>query len=368
LNPIDRLKINRSSSVKILCLRLRRIGDIVLTTPALAALKTSLPGSEIHYVVEEPYAQLIDHHPAVDQAIIIRSKPGLREFLTLLRRLRKKHYDVVIDFHGGPRAFTITLTTPAARKIGYHLPLKHRFYDLTIPRGKEEHPIHSVENHLNLIRALGLSIPSVPPLALPEALPEEREKVQRLLKQHSLQGTDFLVLHVGAGNEFRHWGRENLLLFLQLYTKEGLPLPLCLVGGPEDIDTASYLLHNLPSRSTLPIINVVNHFTLRELYYFFQQARLFIGPDSGPMHIAAAAGLPLVVYFGPTLPAHFGPWQTKAIILEKNYSCRPCRQRTCLFQDFPCLRQITPAEVWQAVQNLLHEPVDTPWRAEENKG
>ncbi|MCD6191973.1 MAG: glycosyltransferase family 9 protein [Candidatus Aminicenantes bacterium] len=367
LNPIDQLKIE-TTSPKILCLRLRRIGDIVLTTPALSALKTYLPESKIHYVVENPYAQLIEHHPAVDKAIIIPPKPSWGEFLSLIRLLRKEHYHIIIDFHGGPRAFLLTLATPAPLKIGYHLPWKHRFYDLTIPRGSQDYPLHSAENHLNLIKTLGLSPATRPPLTLPQALPQEKEKVTRLLRRYSLQKSEYLVLHIGAGNKFRHWGPTNLLHFLQIYLEDGWRHPLCLIGGPEDLDLAEYLFRQLKLPSPCPLINLVDQFSLRELYYFFQQAKLFIGPDSGPMHIAAAAGLPIVAYFGPTIPAHFGPWQCKAVILERKLDCRPCRQRKCLYSDFPCLRQISPEEVWAAVKNLLQEVVDRPLSPEENKG
>lgn len=367
LNQTDRLKIE-TTAPKILCLRLRRIGDIILTTPALSALKTYLPESEIHYVVETPYVQLIENHLAVDEVIVIRPKSSWGEFLSLVRRLRKEHYHVLIDFHGGPRAFSLTLATPAVLKIGYHLPLKHRFYDLTISRRSQDRPLHSAENHLNLIKALGLPIVSPPPLTLPQALPKEQDKVNRFLQQYSLPKGKYVVLHIGAGNEFRHWGTTNLLHFLQIYLDEGSPWPLCLVGGPEDLELAEHLLKQLRLPPSSSLINLVNRFSLRELYYFFQQARLFIGPDSGPMHMAAAARLPIVAYFGPTLPAHFGPWQTKAVILEKKLACRPCRQRECLFADFPCLRQISPEEVWAAVKNLLQEAVDTRLSPEENKG
>lgn len=357
--------------IKILCLRLRRIGDIVLTTPALMALKTAWPESEVHYLVEKPYAQLIEHHPGVDQAIIVPPKPSILEFMSLLRRLRREKYDFIIDFHGGPRAFSIVLFTPAQQKIGYRLPGKHWFYDFSIPRGSEAQPIHSAENHLNLIRALGREVISLPPLTLPEPLPAEKEKVHHLLAQHSLHAKNFLVLHVGAGNEFRHWGQDNLSLFLQLQNQQKPSFPLCLVGGPEDKPSAQLLMDQLKSQPSVSVLNLVNAFSLRELYYFFQQALLFIGPDSGPMHLAAAAGLPLVVYFGPTLPAHFGPWQAKATILERPYNCRPCRQRHCTLDNFPCLRTISPQEVWQAVNQMVEEisvSVDSSDQDKENRG
>lgn len=98
---------------------------------------------------------------------------------------------------------------------------------------------------------------------------------------------------------------------------------------------------------------MVGKLNLREVRELISRSALFVGPDSGPMHIAATTSTPIVALFGPTLPAHFSPWQAKAYLIEKDFDCRPCRQKRCIYEDFRCLRSITPDEVFQACLRFI---------------
>lgn len=104
------------------------------------------------------------------------------------------------------------------------------------------------------------------------------------------------------------------------------------------------------------VISLVGRLNLMEIGELIAHASLFIGPDSGPMHIAASTSTPIVAYFGPTLPAVFSPWRrvgSRTSILEKNLPCRPCKQRKCITKDYRCLRDITPGEVFAACRPYL---------------
>jgi heptosyltransferase-1 len=118
-----------------------------------------------------------------------------------------------------------------------------------------------------------------------------------------------------------------------------------LIGGMEDLARAQALLP-IRESSVLSLVGTLNLSEVREL---ISRAALFLGPDSGPMHIAATTETPIVAYFGPTLPVHFAPWRAEAVTLEKCFTCRPCRQRKCPFKDFRCLHTISPEEVFQTV-------------------
>jgi ADP-heptose:LPS heptosyltransferase len=97
----------------------------------------------------------------------------------------------------------------------------------------------------------------------------------------------------------------------------------------------------------------VSKFNLREIKELISRSSLFVGPDSGPMHIAASTSTPIVALFGPTLPAHFAPWQGIAHLIEKEFDCRPCRQRQCIYEDFRCLKSIKPEEVYEACLRFI---------------
>jgi len=342
------LEVPLSEIHKILLIRLRRIGDIIMTTPAVTALKMAVPESQVPYVVEEPYRCLVEGHPSVDRVIALGKKSKLPEFLRLLRTLRKEPYDVVLDFHGGPRAWWIALAAKSGLKVGYKIKYRGFIYDITVPRGIENGFIHSVENHLNLVRALGVSVDPPPGLSLPPARDEEVRKIDRLFGENGLEGNKVVVLHISAGNQFRDWGVDNWAGLVDRLAQEP-NVKIVLVGGVQD-RAAEQGVKSLSS--SLPI-SFVGSLNLLELKEMIERSSLFVGPDSGPMHIAAATGTPIVALFGPTLPVHFSPWQARAYIVAKDLSCRPCRQKKCQAGDFPCLRSITPEEVLNACRRFI---------------
>jgi lipopolysaccharide heptosyltransferase II len=352
LNRKDRPKTSPPLSHKILLIRLRRIGDIVMTTPAVAALKRALPRSLLSYVVEEPFRRLVEGNPDLDEVLVVPPHQGFISFLRFIRRLRRERYDLAIDFHGGPRASRITWLSRAKTKAGYELKHKGFFYDVRVPRSREGTPVHSVVNHLNLLRAVGIAIEEPrPPLFLPPARQEEADRIEGFWTDHGLPGAKVVVLHIGAGNEFRDWGASNLaaladrLAVLQ-------DVRVILVGATQDMSRAENIRKTRPKK----ILSLAGKINLIELREVIARAALFAGPDSGPMHIAATTRAPIVALFGPTLPANFAPWKAEATLIEKPMDCRPCKQRRCLTEDFRCLRSITIDEVFTACTRLLGKP------------
>jgi heptosyltransferase-1 len=344
LNRKDRPKASLPSSRKILLIRLRRIGDIIMTTPAVAALKQALPHASLTYIVEEPYRCLVEGNPDIDKIFLIPPRQGALSFLSLIRRIRREKFDTVIDFHGGPRASRIAWLTRATLKVGYEVKHKGFIYDIRVPRSRGGAPIHSVENHLNLVRAAGIEVNEPwPRLTLPGPRKEETERIDKLWANHRLPGAKVVVLHVGAGNEFRDWGAPNLGALAERLA--GMPgVRVVLVGSGEDVPRAEEVRKKSPE-SALSLAGELNMIELREV---ISRTALFVGPDSGPMHIAATTSTPIVALFGPTLPANFSPWQAEATIIAKDLDCRPCKQRKCVTEDFRCLQSITVDEVLKA--------------------
>lgn len=352
MNRKDRPKISPPPLQKILLIRLRRIGDIVMTTPAITAVRRALPESSLTYIVEEPFRRLVEGNPDLDEVLVLPPHQGFFSFLGFVRRLRSTRYDLAVDFHGGPRASRIAWLSRARFKAGYALKHKAFIYDFRVPRSRKHVPVHSVENHLNLVRAAGIAVKEpAPPLSLPPARKEERERVEGFWSDYGLAGNRAVVLHVGAGNEFRDWGADNLTALAErLAGNRGVRV--VLVGASQDTSRAEDI-RNMGPAEILSLAGKTNLIELREV---IARASLFIGPDSGPMHIAATTKTPIVALFGPTLPAHFAPWKTRATLIEKSLDCRPCKQRRCLTGDFRCLRSITVDEVFAACLPLLGEP------------
>ena len=350
-----------------------------MTTPAVEAVKRALPRASLSYVVEEPFRSLVEGNPHIDRVMAIPAKQGAADFARFVRGLRRETYDAVIDFHGGPRASRIAWLARGKFKVGYELKYRGWIYDARVPRSAAGAPIHSVENHLNLVRALGIEVEEpAPPLWLPAAKPAEKAKIDRLWAEMGLGGAKVIVLHVGAGNEFRDWGEENLgALAGRLAALPGVKV--VLAGAESDRPRAERMsarrgaaaasagtgapfhpsddpICNAP-RTSLgspgAVISVAGQVNLIERREAVARAQLFIGPDSGPMHIAATTRTPIVALFGPTLPDHFAPWQAKATIISRELACQPCKQRECVTRDFRCLRTITVDEVLAAARKYL---------------
>jgi len=343
---------------KILIVRLRRAGDIIMTTPAVTLLRKHFPAAKLAYLVEEPFRRLVEGNPDLDRVIAVSPKPPFADFIRFIREVRNEAYDILIDLHGGPRASWITFWSGAKVKAGYEIKGKRFLYDVRVSRRGAGGPVHSVQNHANLVRALGAEFgdSEIPPLSLPAAKPEEIVRVEAILrgaKDDNAAGKEFklVVLHIGAGNRFRDWGKENLSALVKLLA--ALPnVRIALVGADADRGVQDEILAG-GAAAVLPLAGRLNFIEVREL---IRRAALFVGPDSGPMHLAASTETPIVAYFGPTLPAHFAPWRpswTKTVILQKDLSCRPCPQRECVTDDFRCLLAIGPDEVFAACRPFL---------------
>jgi lipopolysaccharide heptosyltransferase II len=320
-----------------------------MTTPAIAALKRALPRSSLTYVVEEPFRRLVEGNPDLGEVLVVPSHQGFISFLRFIRRLRRERYDLAIDFHGGPRASRITWLSRARLKAGYELKHKGFLYDIRVPRSLQGAPVHSVANHLNLVKAAGIRIEEPwPPLSLPPAGKEEKERIDNFWADHGLSKAEVVVLHIGAGNEFRDWGAENLAALADRLA--GSPdVRVILVGDVQDVSRAEDIRKTRPEK----ILSLAGKINLIELREVIALATLFVGPDSGPMHVAATTKTPIVALFGPTLPANFAPWRAEATLIEKPLDCRPCKQRQCLTGDFRCLRGITVDEVFTACMRYL---------------
>jgi heptosyltransferase-1 len=319
-----------------------------MTTPSITALREAFPAAFISYVVEEPYRELVEGNPSLNKVIVLKRKQRIKDFFKLIRHIQKENYDIALDFHGGPRASLITLFSKAKLKLGYRIKYRNFIYDIKLPRAIKSGHIHSVENHLNLVKALGVSIDIPLPLSLPQARADEVEKVKRFIEEYKLEGHKIITIHISAGNEFRYWGVDNIVKLSDLLGQ--LPgVQIVLIGTNEDLKAEEEILKKSKAR----LFSLVGRLNLREVREFISHSSIFVGPDSGPMHIAASTSTPIVAFFGPTLPAHFSPWRAKALLIEKNFECRPCKQRRCIYKDFRCLRSITPEEVYQACLRFI---------------
>jgi ADP-heptose:LPS heptosyltransferase len=291
-----------------------------------------------------------------------RGVRGLLDDLALGRRLRAERYDLAIDFHGGPRASLLTWLSGAPERLGYEVVGRSWMYTRRIARPRELRPRHSVENQWDLLASLGVAPPdrSAYPVEM-SANADAAAAVADRLARAGVAGDDWLVvIHVSAGNPFRRWPAAH---FVDLAASLAAADPRCRVivtSGPSEANAASRVIVEAQARlggERASQVLSCGELSLTELRALLDRASLYIGGDSGPLHVAATTSVPIVGLYGPTLPTRSAPWRADACITESvdagELPCRPCHQRVCEPGDFRCLTTRQPAQVFEAAERAL---------------
>jgi 3-deoxy-D-manno-octulosonic-acid transferase/heptosyltransferase-1 len=386
-------------TVNILIVKLSAIGDVIHTLPSLAALRRCHPDAEITWVVEEAAADLLAGNPDLNRVIVSGRKrwlrelkrgeiaQPLREMLSLFKEIRRRPYDLVIDFHGLLKSAAIVLISGGKRKLGYDSLQEGSglFYSEKIP---EDLGKHAVDRYLDFVRYLvrgresrNAACLEGPPEFTITIGEEERRRVAELLDEHApwlpasgemhplppvahpLPAKDRPETKTAAAEEERHkdvpcfvafnpvafW--ETKLWEDQKFAELGdrlraeLGVGIVLTGGEAGP------LERIRGRMRTEAVNLGGRTTLRELACLYRKAALLVTTDSGPMHLAAAMGTPVVALFGPTDPARTGPYGPGHRVIRGALPCVPCLRKRC---DAPrCMTEISVEEVFDAVREML---------------
>lgn len=351
--------------MKILLVRLRQIGDVVFTTPTFAALREHFPQAQLSYLVEPAAAPVVRGNPDLAQVIEaprVRGARGVLADLSLGRALARERFDVAIDFHGGPRASLLTWLSRAPRRVGYEVAGRAWMYTQRIDRPRALRPRHSVENQWDLLAALGVPPPSRDRHPVTMAVDGEAAmRVEsRLLAHQAAYGVRLVVMHVSAGNPFRRWPMASFAEVAAGLAEADPSVRVVVTSGPSEEGAATEVIAAARQRldeARREHVLSCGEFSLSELRALVERAALYVGGDSGPMHIAACSRVPMVSLYGPTLPVRSEPWRSRSIPAlaaeSRGVSCRPCDQRVCEPGDFRCLTQVTPGDVLEAGVRLL---------------
>lgn len=353
----------------ILLIRLRLIGDVVFTTPLIHALRNKYPNARLVYVVESAAAPIVAPNPHLSEVIVVPHRRGWRRIvddLRLAQRLRAEACDIAIDLHGGPRSAWLTLASGAARRVGYDIRGRTWMYTDVAHRPRGLHPRHSVENQWDLLTALDSSFAGAADretcrVEMP-ATPEATAAVAARLTALGIAegpGTRLVLLHVSAGNPFRRWPEEAFADVAAGLVLNAPDRRVLLTAGPSDRDAVRRVLAAARARAGDGADRILDAeaFSLADLRAVLDRSALYIGGDSGPLHIAATSNVPIVGLYGPTLPARSAPWRsanlTTVSVDAGDLPCRPCDQRVCAPGDFRCLTSIDAGAVLRAAERIL---------------
>jgi lipopolysaccharide heptosyltransferase II len=349
------------SPVRILLVRLREIGDVVFTTPALAALRHHFPHARVSYLVEPLAAPVVSSNPHIDE-VIVAPRTHLLPDLALGLRLRAARYDLAIDFHGGPRASLLTWLSGAPVRVGYAVPGRAWMYTRRVDRPRAMRPRHAVRNQWDLLEAVGIAPADADTFAV--EMPVDAAAATAVadrLTTAGLASTDrIIVIHVSAGNPFRRWPQRSFAEVVAALVSRHADATVIVMSGPSERDAARRVIDEaraqLPPESRRRVPSIAD-WSLSELRALLERAALFIGGDSGPLHIAATSAVPIVAVYGPTLPVRSAPWRDVRLVTESveggDLECRPCDQRACVPGDFRCLTRISSEAVIAAAERAL---------------
>jgi lipopolysaccharide heptosyltransferase II len=354
--------------VKILLIRLRLIGDVVFTTPLVAALKRTFPDWRLTYLVEEHAAAIVAGNPHLAEVLVVPRTRGLARVVgdvRLAARLHAERFDAVLDLHGGPRSSWLTWATRAPLRIGYDIQGRSWHYTRTVHRPRGLQPRHSVANQWELLAALpgwpgGAPDPARDPaeMALDRAV--DARIAARLAGCQVDAGHQVIVIHVSAGNPFRRWPEQAFATLTSELAAADARRRIILSSGPSDRMAADRIAR--AARGTLGPTRAgqvleFGDVDLPELRALVARSALYVGGDSGPLHVASTTTTPIVGIYGPTLSVRSKPWRDPQLATESVESaglpCRPCDQRTCAPGDFRCLTRIDAAAVVAAAERAL---------------
>ena len=268
---------------------------------------------------------------------------------------------MAIDFHGGPRASMLAWLSGARERIGYDVPGRSWMYTRRVPRPRTPVGDHSVRNQWALLGALGIASPD--PERFPVEMAVDEQAAVAVGARIARAGVDpddsVVVIHVSAGNPFRRWPAAAFARVASALAR-GEGRRVIVTSGPSDGDAASRVIEaarlQLPEADRHRVL-ACGEFSLAELRALVERASLYIGGDSGPMHIASTSHVPIVALYGPTQPERTAPWRAaiwpSAALEVDGLACRPCDQRRCEPGDFRCLAWIDPQQVIDASERLL---------------
>jgi predicted lipopolysaccharide heptosyltransferase III len=349
--------------LKILLVRLRQIGDVVFTTPLVAAVRRRYPDAHLTYVVETAAAPVVANNPHLDHVLVVPPRRGLRSLvadLDLGRQLRSDRYDLAIDFHGGPRAALLTWLSAAPVRVGYNVAGRSWIYTKVVDRPRVLRRRHSVENQWDLLAALGIE--PLTPERNPVEMALDQDAVanveRRLVQSGVRRDHEIVVVHVSASSPFRRWPLASFVDTVAALARTP-GRRIVVTSGPSEQDAARNVIDAAQARLGAAAHRVLSSgdFSLAELKAIVDRSALFIGGDSGPLHIAATTEAPIVALFGPTPSERSSPWRSPSIpseLVEVNgLPCRPCDQRVCEPGDFRCLTRIEASQVVAAAERAL---------------
>lgn len=332
----------RIEAERILVLRMSGVGDVLWTTPLLSNLRAAYPAAQIDYLVRDFCAPVLFNNPDVDRLVVF-TKGRLPDQVSFLKQLRASRYDLTIDLVGTPRTAIQSLATGAASRIGFDFGYRRLFYNHVLDARAANYG-HEVEFNLSVLEYLGA--PAHKRELVFNLTPEERQYRRDCYREMGLEGREVVGLIPTGGWPCKRWPVESYVEVAQALASSRERRILVFWGSRAEEAEASLIAQACPQARAIPPTS------LRQMAALLSDCRLIIGNDSGPLHIVTALKVPVLSFYGPTVPRSQGPWgQPRAVLQAPGLGCLGCNRTQC--PDPRCMTGITASRVIEEAQRLL---------------
>ncbi|MBW2309747.1 MAG: lipopolysaccharide heptosyltransferase II [Deltaproteobacteria bacterium] len=348
-----RNEISPGEIQKILVRATNWVGDAVLITPSLVALKKTFPHAQITVLANPWVLPLLVNHPAVDRTIIIDKGTGLLcsmgKLTRIISNLRNEGFDLAVLFQNAFEAAFLASMGGVRYRIGYNTDGRGFLLTHTVIRDEHILGVHQVDYYLGLIEAMGWQVEGREPSLFLNV--GDIETTSLMLSSHGIEDHHVIVgLNPGATyGSAKRWPEERFAAIGD-WAVERWNATVILFGSSSERDIGLRVSRRMQHAP----INLCGLTTLGEVMALIKRCNFFVTNDSGLMHIAAAFHVPLVALFGPTNHITTGPVSETATIVRHAFDCSPCLKETCPL-DHRCMLSIEPDEVWDAMESLKRE-------------
>ncbi|MCX6144154.1 MAG: glycosyltransferase family 9 protein [Ignavibacteriales bacterium] len=335
----------------VLIVRTDRIGDVVLTLPMVPTLHAKFPGRKISMLLRSSTQELVDGFTGLDSILKYDDGKTPKGFFTVLSELRERRFGMVFVVHPTFRLALLMLLAGIPIRVG----TGYRWYSFLFSRRVFEHRRtagkHEAEYNLSLLQAIGCNIRSIPSITLSLSQAAKDAAAQEVSRLGIAGGEMLVILHPGSGGSARDWSAQNFGDLARTLNSDGCKV---VVTGSA---LERPLVEEVVRRSNGSAAASAGRLSLKELAAFIGSARLFISNSTGPLHIAAAMGTPVIAFYPPIQecsPLRWGPLTEKRIVFTAdNALCERCKGGPCQGND--CMNQITVDQVLRAARNMLSE-------------
>jgi lipopolysaccharide heptosyltransferase II len=342
LKPLELEHVRR-----VLVLNRNNIGDCLLTTPLLRALKRRFPAARISVAIPEARRDLLATNPHVDEIIVRPKRSSWWEKFGFAFKIRSTHYDLIVSlqekslFYSWATCYAALARRSSTATVALRHPRTRRYYQHCVDVIPDRHEVYK---YLDVAEKLGCPRDANPVLEL-EPTAEARQRVDRFISTRGIDSdVRFIAINPGGTKQEKRWAEERFAQVADRLHRE-LGLPVMVLGGPEDIGKANTIAAAMKEHE--PLVTA-GHATLNDTAALLERCQLLVTGDTGPMHMAVALAVPVVALFGPTNPSKYGPFTRLKTVLRHDRPCSRCSE--------PCIHTISADQVVDAALRLYSVP------------